>query len=44
VLANGVPTEAHITEMTALARSEQDQIKRKLRRTGKFFRHSQSKH
>ncbi|PYV74541.1 MAG: hypothetical protein DMG96_19890 [Acidobacteria bacterium] len=38
VLANGVPTEAHITEMTALAHSEQDQIKRKLRRTAKVFR------
>jgi len=24
VLANGVPTEGHIAEMTALARSEQD--------------------
>ncbi len=44
MLANGVPTEGHITEMTALARSEQDQIKRKLRRTAKVFRHSQSKH
>src|SRR5439155_14065237 len=44
VLAHGVTTEAHIGEMTALARSEQDQIKRKLRRTAKVFRHSQSKH
>ena len=44
VLANGVPTEAHIAEMTTLARSEQDQIKRKLRRTAKVFRQSQSKH
>ena len=43
VLANGAPTEGHIAEMTALARSEQDQIKRKLRRTANF-RHSQSKH
>ena len=44
VLANGVPTEGHIAEMTTLARSEQDQIKRKLRRTAKVFRHSQAKH
>ena len=44
VLAHGVTTEAHIAEMTALARSEQDQIKRKLRRTAKVFRRSQSKH
>jgi len=38
VLAHGVPTEGHIAEMTALACSEQDQIKRKLRRTA--FAHS----
>ena len=38
VLAHGVATEAHIGEMTALARSEQDYIKRKLRRTAKAFR------
>ena len=44
MLPHGVPTEAHIGEMTALARSEQDQIKRKLRRTAKVFRQSQSKH
>ena len=44
VLANGVPTEGHIAEMTALARSEQDQIKRKLRRTAKVFRQGQSRH
>jgi hypothetical protein len=41
VLAYGGPTEAHISEMTALARSEQDQIKRKLRRTAKVFRQDQ---
>jgi len=41
VLAHGGPTEAHISEMTALARSEQDQIKRKLRRTAKVFRQDQ---
>jgi len=44
VLANGVPTEAHLAEMTALARSEQDQIKRKLRRTAKVYRQGQSRH
>jgi hypothetical protein len=44
VLADGAPTEVHISEMTALARSEQDQIKRKLRRTAKVFRQGQSKH
>jgi len=40
VLAHGVATEAHIDEMTPLARSEQDYIKRKLRRTAKVFRQS----
>jgi len=44
VLANGVPTEGHSAEMPALASSEQEQIKRKLRRTAKVFRQSQSKH
>ena len=40
VLPHGVATEAHIDEMTPLARSEQDYIKRKLRRTAKVFRQS----
>jgi len=43
VLAHGAPTEVHISEMTELARAEQNQIKRKLRPTAKVFRQSQSK-
>ncbi len=43
VLAHGAPTEAHISEMTALARAEQEQIKRKMRRTMRMFRQSQKK-
>jgi len=43
VLVHGAPTEAHISEMTALARAEQEQIKRKMRRTMRIFRQSQKK-
>ena len=43
VLAHGAPTEAHISEMTALARAEQEQIKRKMRRTMRMFRQGQKK-
>jgi len=42
VLAHGVATEAHIDEMTPLARSEQDYIKRKLRRTAKVLQSHRS--
>jgi hypothetical protein len=44
VLRHGAPTEQQISEMTALARSEQEGIKKRLRRTAKVFKHSQSKH
>ena len=43
VLAHGAPTEDHISEMTALARAEQEQIKRKMRRTMRMFRQGQKK-
>jgi hypothetical protein len=43
VLAHGAPTEAHISEMTALARAEQEQIKRKMGRTMRMFRQGQKK-
>jgi hypothetical protein len=43
VLAHGAPTEAHISEMTALARAEQEQIKRKMRRTMRMYRQGQKK-
>jgi len=43
VLAHGAPTEAHISEMTVLARAEQEQIKRKMRRTMRMFRQGQKK-
>jgi hypothetical protein len=44
VLRRGAPTEEHISEMTALARSEQEGIKKRLRRTAGLFKQSQSKH
>jgi len=43
VLAHGAPTEAHISEMTGLARAEQEQIKRKMRRTMRMYRQGQRK-
>jgi len=43
VLAQGAPTEEHIAEMTALGRREQEEIKRRMRRTMRIFRQSQSK-
>jgi hypothetical protein len=44
VLHHGAPTEQQISEMTALARSEQKGIKKRLRRTAKVFTQSQSEH
>jgi hypothetical protein len=41
VLAHGAPTEDHISEMTALARAEQERIKRKMRRTMRMYRQGQ---
>jgi hypothetical protein len=44
VLRQGAPTAQHISEMTALARSQQEIIKKRLRRTAKVFTQGQSKH
>lgn len=43
VIAHGAPTEDHITEMNALARAEQEEIKRRMRRTMRIYRQGQSK-
>jgi hypothetical protein len=44
VFARGAPSEAHISEIIALARAEQDEIKLRMRRTMRIYRQSQSKH
>jgi len=43
VIARGAPTEEHISEMNALARAEQEEIKRGMRRTRRIYKQSQSK-
>ena len=43
VLAHGAPTDAHISKMMALARTEQERIKRKVRRTMRMYRQGQEK-
>ena len=43
VLARGAATEADISEMTALARAEQEKIKRHTRRTMSFYKQGQRK-
>jgi hypothetical protein len=44
VFARGAPSEAHISEIIALARAEQEQIKLRMRRTMRIYKQSQTKH
>jgi hypothetical protein len=44
VFARGAPSEAHISEIIALARAEQDEIKLRMRRTMRIYKQSQSKY
>jgi hypothetical protein len=44
VFARGAPSEAHISEIIALARAEQDEIKLRMRRTMRIYKQSQSMH
>jgi hypothetical protein len=44
VFARGAPSEAHISEIIALTRAEQDEIKLRMRRTMRIYKQSQSKY
>jgi len=43
VLAHGAPTEDHISQMTRLARAEQEKIKLRMRRMLRIYKQGQNK-